>query len=106
MAPKRAGTRIHKVLKQRIITAVILALAFIAATTLLNSFLFSLIIAFAVLVAAWEWGGFIGLSRQKSKLAYLATLAVMIMALFLFLGVSPQHIYFKTMDDAYYRIPR
>ena len=24
----------------------------------------------------------------------------------LFLGVSPQHIYFKTMDDAYYRIPR
>ena len=24
----------------------------------------------------------------------------------LFLGVSPQHIYFKTMDEKYYRIPR
>ena len=76
-------------LKQRIITAVVLALGFIAATTLLNSFLFSLFIAAVVLAAAWEWGGFIGLSQRKSKCAYLATLAVMIIALFLFVGISP-----------------
>lgn len=43
-------------LRQRIITAVLLMLALIAASTLLSLFAFSLLIAVVVLIAADEWG--------------------------------------------------
>ncbi|MDG2250752.1 MAG: phosphatidate cytidylyltransferase [Gammaproteobacteria bacterium] len=77
-------------LKQRIITAIVLALTFIIATMLFSPFVFSLFIALIVLIAAWEWAGLIGLSQHSSKVSYLATLAVMTMALFPFLGVYPE----------------
>ena len=64
-----------KMLKQRIITAIVLALTFIIVTILFSPFIFSLFIALIVLIAAWEWAGLIGLSRQSSKVSYLATLA-------------------------------
>ncbi|NKB32039.1 MAG: phosphatidate cytidylyltransferase [Pseudomonadales bacterium] len=78
-----------KVLKQRIITAIIIALLFIAVTVLLDSFSYSIFITAAVLLASWEWCGFIGLSQQVSKMSYLATLASMILALYFFLGITP-----------------
>jgi phosphatidate cytidylyltransferase len=77
-------------LKQRIITAIVLALTFIIVTILFSPFVFSLFIALIVLIAAWEWAGLIGLSRQSSKVSYLATLAVMTIALFPFLGIYPE----------------
>ena len=76
-------------LKQRIITAVILLLGLILATTLLSSFNFAILIALLVLLGSWEWGGFIGLTDNKSRLAYSATLAVMLVGLFFLLKVTP-----------------
>ena len=77
-------------LKQRIITAIILALLFIAATVSLSSFSYSLFVTIVVLVASWEWCGFIGLAKQGAKVSYLATLGSMIIALYFFLGIGPE----------------
>ena len=65
-------------LKQRVITAVILLLCLIAATTLFTPFSFALFIAAVVLVASWEWGALIGLTDSKSRQAYLATMMLML----------------------------
>ena len=63
-----------KVLKQRVITAVILLVGLIAATTQLPSFYFSLFIAAVILVAAWEWAGFV--SSDKKYRNFRASLAL------------------------------
>tara|TARA_B100002003_G_scaffold250739_1_gene291339 strand:- start:1030 stop:1899 length:870 start_codon:yes stop_codon:yes gene_type:complete len=78
------------VLKQRIITAVILLLGLILATTLLPSFNFAILLALVVLLGSWEWGGFIGLTDNKSRLGYSATLAIMLVGLFFLLKVTPE----------------
>ena len=77
-------------LKQRIITAIILALIFITATVFLSSFSYSLFVTIVVLAASWEWCAFIGLAKQVAKVAYLATLGSMIIALYFFLGIVPE----------------
>ena len=77
-------------LKQRIITAIILALLFIAATVSLSSFSYSLFVTIVVLAASWEWCAFIGLAKQVAKVSYLATLGSMIIALYFFLGIVPE----------------
>jgi len=76
-------------LKQRIITAVILLLCLIAATTLFPPFWFALFIAAVVLVASWEWGALIGLTGSKSRQVYLATMIVMLIGALLLLGLEP-----------------
>ena len=77
-------------LKQRIITAIILALIFITATVFLSSFSYSLFVTIVVLAASWEWCAFIGLAKQVAKVSYLATLGSMIIALYFFLGIVPE----------------
>ena len=77
-------------LKQRIITATILALIFITATVFLSSFSYSLFVTIVVLAASWEWCAFIGLAKQVAKVSYLATLGSMIIALYFFLGIVPE----------------
>ena len=81
--------RMTKVLKQRVITAVILLVALIAATTQLTSFYFSLFIAGVVLVAAWEWAGLISPDKNIAKFPYLASIAAMLVGSFFLLGISP-----------------
>ena len=81
--------RMTKVLKQRVITAVILLVALIAATTQLTSFYFSLFIAGVVLVAAWEWAGLISSDKNIAKFPYLASIAAMLVGCFFLLGISP-----------------
>jgi len=76
-------------LKQRIITAIVLAITLIAATVLLSSFWFSFFISVVVMLASWEWCGFIGLTPTASRISFLATLVSMIAALYFFLGISP-----------------
>lgn len=76
-------------LKLRVITAVILMAALIGASTLLSPFAFALFISAVVLLAAWEWAGFLGVQSQTPKLGFLATVAVMLIGLFLLLGVRP-----------------
>ena len=77
-------------LKQRIITAIILALIFITATVFLSSFSYSLFVTIVVLAASWEWCAFIGLAKKVAKVSYLATLGSMIIALYFFLGIVPE----------------
>lgn len=76
-------------LKQRVITAVLLLLAFIAATTQLPSFYFSLFIAVVVLVATWEWAGLISSDAEAAKFPYIASVAAMLIGCFFLLGISP-----------------
>ena len=78
-----------KVLKQRVITAVILLVTLIAATTQLPSFFFSLFVAVVILIAAWEWAGFISLDKKIVKIPFLVSIAVMLLGSFFFLGISP-----------------
>ncbi|MEX0962529.1 MAG: phosphatidate cytidylyltransferase [Pseudohongiellaceae bacterium] len=79
-----------KVLKQRVITAVLLLLALIVATTQLPSFYFSLFIAAVILVAAWEWAGLVSLEKQAAKLPYVGSIAVLLIGSFFLLGISPE----------------
>lgn len=76
-------------LLQRVITAVILLVALALASILLTPFLFSLLIGAVVLVAAWEWIAFIGLETKPSKLGYLLSLAILLVASAIFIGITP-----------------
>jgi phosphatidate cytidylyltransferase len=75
-------------LKQRIITAIILLIGLIAATTQLSLFNFTLIISLIVVLASWEWSGFIGLNELSEKLTYSLTIAAMIIGLYFILDIS------------------
>ena len=77
------------VLKQRIITAVLLLLALIAATTQLPSFYFSVLIALIILIAAYEWAGLISPQHKTTKLPYILSVGSMLLGGFFLLGVSP-----------------
>ena len=81
--------RVTKVLKQRVITAVLLLVALIAATTQLSSFYFSLFVAGVILVAAWEWAGLVSPDKKIAKLPYLVSIAAMLVGSFFLLGISP-----------------
>ncbi len=75
-------------LKQRIVTAVLLLAGLIATTTLLSSFGFALFVSATVMLAAWEWCGLIGLGDNMSRAGYLATIAAVLAGLFLALNIS------------------
>lgn len=79
-------------LKQRIATAVVLLIGLIAASTLLSPFLFSLFTAVVVLLAAWEWGGFIGLENLTTKTAYLISILLLLLGCFFLLELGPETI--------------
>tara|TARA_Y100000588_G_C14150118_1_gene880188 strand:- start:232 stop:1107 length:876 start_codon:yes stop_codon:yes gene_type:complete len=83
------GGWIIKMLKARIITALLLAVALVAATIFLSSFWFTFFISAIVLLAAWEWCGFIGFKKLRSKLIYMVALASIICTLYLFLEIMP-----------------
>lgn len=76
-------------LKQRIVTAIILVIALIAITTIFSPFYYALLLTPVVLVAAWEWGGFIGLDSREARTSYCVTIALMLAGLFFLLGIRP-----------------
>ena len=76
-------------LKQRVITALVLLVALTLTTTQLTPFYFAIVVGALLLLAATEWSNFIGLDDLKSKLAYLLSLAVLLSGAFLMLGISP-----------------
>jgi len=78
------------VFKQRMATALILALGFVWVTTFSSSFFFALFISLIVLVASWEWGEFIGLKHGHQKFGYLSVVAFIIMSLFMLLEITPK----------------
>ena len=75
-------------LKQRIITSIILLLGVIAITTQLSLFNFTLFVSLVLVIASWDWGGFIGLNESSEKWAYSTTIAVMVTGLYFILDIS------------------
>ena len=63
-------------LLQRILTALVLATAAIAAIFLLPTLYFQLFIAIIVLIGAWEWTGLSAIDKILGKLAFLLFLIV------------------------------
>lgn len=74
-------------LRQRIITAVILALALISVLLLAPPAIFSSLISLVVLIAAWEWANLIKISSLPAKLSYLTSLVVLLGAAHYILNV-------------------
>jgi phosphatidate cytidylyltransferase len=77
-------------LKQRIATAFVLLVGLIAASTLMSPFAFSLLTAVVVLLAAWEWGGFIGLENLTTKVAYIVSILLLLGGCFFLLELGPE----------------
>lgn len=74
-------------LKQRVITAVLLALVFIAALVFLPGPLFSAFAATITLIGAWEWANLSGLSQRWQRVLYVLAAGVLMGALSVYLGV-------------------
>lgn len=67
-------------LKQRIITALLLAMAFLSALFYLPQALFALFIATFVLIAAWEWSNLAGYGRRGQRALYVLVTAIILWA--------------------------
>lgn len=75
-------------LKQRIITALILSAVFLAALFYLPVPLFSAFVAMAMLVSAWEWANLAGFSRRWQRAVYVLLVGVATCATGYYLGLS------------------
>jgi phosphatidate cytidylyltransferase len=76
-------------LKQRVMTALVLVAIFLAAVFYLPVPLFSAFAAMIVLIAAWEWGNLAGCTRIWQRLAYLVLVALVMAAAAHYLNISP-----------------
>lgn len=77
-------------LKQRIITAIILVAVLLAALVYLPQPLFQLLLATAVLIATWEWSNLGGLNRYWTRALYLLFTAVLMVLLARWVGLSSE----------------
>jgi len=75
-------------LKTRVITAVVLLLGLIAVAVFFPPLPFALIIALIVMMAAWEWTGFIGLTDVPARLPYMVTILLALAGCWLLLGIG------------------
>lgn len=76
-------------LKQRIITALVLVALFLSALFLLPAGWFCLLVALVVLGASWEWGNLVGLQRTSTRLGYVLLAAgILWLADYLMSGAS------------------
>jgi phosphatidate cytidylyltransferase len=78
------------VLKQRVITAVILVIGFLALLFSTSPLHFSLAIAPVVLLAGWEWTNLMQLETRAKKVAFLGLLAVALLLSGLALNLSAE----------------
>ncbi|MBM7423256.1 phosphatidate cytidylyltransferase [Spongiibacter marinus] len=73
-------------LKQRIITAVVIVAALLAAMAFLSAGQLSLLFAGIVLVAAWEWADLSDLRPQVARLAYVLAIGALIASVYALMG--------------------
>jgi phosphatidate cytidylyltransferase len=76
-------------LKQRVITAVILGAFFVVAIFKLSSSLLAIIFAAVTLIGAWEWSALIGLKKSVLKIFYVALMGAAMLLTWNF--VQPQY---------------
>lgn len=74
-------------LKQRIITALVLLGAFVAITTTVSPLAFAVIAGVLVLIGAWEWSAFASLAGV-ARLSFVASLGVSMILLTAALGIA------------------
>lgn len=70
-------------LKQRIITGVILAPLVVAGFVLLDSLWFAVMVGFIVTLGAWEWARLAGVQSQPGRVAYAVVVALLLAGLYL-----------------------
>ncbi len=78
-------------LKTRVITAIILLLGLVAVAMFLPPLPFALIIGGIVMMAAWEWTGFIGLPDPVARLPYMLSILLALAGSWLLLGIEPDN---------------
>ncbi|MBX8535977.1 phosphatidate cytidylyltransferase [Pseudomonas cichorii] len=76
-------------LKQRIITALILLPVALCGFFLLKGADFALFIGLVVVLGAWEWARLAGLVAQGMRLAYAAAVALLLFLMYLVPGLAP-----------------
>lgn len=74
-------------LKQRVITALVLTLIFLASLFWLPVPLFAVFSAVIVLLAAWEWSNMAGFIRLRGRLAYVFAIAVLLALVAVYLNI-------------------
>lgn len=75
-------------LKQRVITALVLAVIFLAALFGLPAGYFSFFIGAVLLVGAWEWANMSGMGHRLQRLAYCVVLLVLLIAASTYFGFA------------------
>lgn len=78
-------------LKDRIVTAIILATLFLAGLFYLPLPLFSLFMAMVVLISAWEWANMSGFGKIWQRLGYLVLVAACLWGCALYIGVDKDY---------------
>src|SRR6218665_1612313 len=76
-------------LKQRIITALILAPIALGGFFLLSGAAFALFIGAVVTLGAWEWARLAGFEAQPVRVAYAAVVAVLLFVLYQLPALAP-----------------
>ncbi|WP_339896994.1 phosphatidate cytidylyltransferase [uncultured Gilvimarinus sp.] len=74
-------------LKQRILTACVLAATFLAVLFFLPAGLFPAFVALIVLLGAWEWSNLSGITAMAGRLAYLLLQAAALLLAALYVGI-------------------
>ena len=72
-------------LKQRVITAIILACVIISAVIFLPTQIFALLLAAIICVAAWEWAACAGLHDIPEKILYVSFIFLCLTVCLIFL---------------------
>ncbi len=75
-------------LKQRVVTAIVIAAVFFSALFFSSPYSFSLMTAVVVVYAAWEWSNLAGFSHRLVRLIYALGLALLLIASGYMLGLS------------------
>ena len=76
-------------LKQRIITALVLLPIALGGFFLLDGAAFALFIGAVVALGGWEWARLAGLAAQSQRIAYAAAVVVLLFGLYLLPALAP-----------------